>query len=100
MADFNPYQAPIAHVEDIHDTENIELAERGTRLGAVIIDALIFLVPGLLAFVPIMLFSRQGSAESIGVGAMIAVSVGILGILAILVIDFVMLHRKPLASAL
>ena len=93
MADFNPYQAPIAHVEDIHDTENIELAERGTRLGAVIIDALIFLVPGLLAFVPIMLFSRQGSAESIGVGAMIAVSVGILGILAILVIDFVMLHR-------
>lgn len=43
MADFNPYQAPSAHVEDIHDSETTELADRGTRLGAAIIDTLILI---------------------------------------------------------
>ena len=43
MADFNPYQAPSAHIEDVIDTEDSELAERGTRLGAVILDSLIFI---------------------------------------------------------
>lgn len=93
MADFNPYQAPGAYVEDINVTEDGELAERGTRLGAVIIDSLIFLVPGLFAIVPAMFFARQGSAVGMGVGAIIAFSIGILGILALLIINFVVLHR-------
>jgi len=93
MADFNPYQAPGAYVEDINVSEDGELAERGTRLGAVIIDSLIFLVPALFAIVPAMFFARQGSAVGLGVGAIIAFSIGILGILALVIINFVMLHR-------
>lgn len=94
MADFNPYQAPSAHVEDVNDNEDSELAERGTRLGAVLLDGLIFLVPGLFAFVPIMMFSKQGNLDAMGVGAMLAVTIGLLGMLAIFVIDLVMLHRS------
>ena len=93
MADFNPYQAPIAHVEDVNDNEDSELAERGTRLGAVLLDGLIFLVPGLFAIVPAMMISKQGNAAAMGTGAMIAISVGLLGVLALLIINFVMLHR-------
>ena len=94
MADFNPYQAPSAHVEDVNDNEDSELAERGTRLGAVILDSLIFLVPGLFAIIPAMLSMRGNAAEAMGIGATIAVSVGVLGMLVVLVIDLVMLHRS------
>ena len=94
MADFNPYQAPSAHVEDVNDNEDSELAERGTRLGAVILDSLIFLVPGLFAIIPAMLSMRGNAAEAMGIGATIAVSVGVLGVLVVLVIDLVMLHRS------
>ena len=94
MADFNPYQAPSAHVEDVNDNEDSELAERGTRLGAVILDSLIFLAPGLFAIIPAMLSMRGNAAEAMGIGATIAVSVGVLGMLVVLVIDLVMLHRS------
>lgn len=94
MADFNPYQAPSAHVEDVNDNEDSELAERGTRLGAVILDVLIFLVPGLFAIIPAMLSMRGDAAEAMGIGATIAVSVGVLGMLVVFVIDLVMLHRS------
>jgi len=94
MTDFNPYQAPSAHVEDVNDNEDSELAERGTRLGAVILDSLIFLVPGLFAIIPAMLSMRGNAAEAMGIGATIAVSVGVLGMLVVLVIDLVMLHRS------
>lgn len=94
MADFNPYQAPSAHVEDVNDNEDSELAERGTRLGAVILDSLIFLVPGLFAIIPAMALMRGDAAETMGIGATIAVSVGVLGMLVVFVIDLVMLHRS------
>ena len=91
MADFNPYQAPSAHVEDINDIDNIELAGRGTRLGAVLIDASTVMVPLLAMLVPIIFFAKQGDA--MGGAAIIAISVGALGMLALIVINLVMLHR-------
>lgn len=94
MADFNPYQAPSAHIEDVNDNEDSELAERGTRLGAVILDSLIFLVPGLFAIIPAFLLTQRGNAEAMSVGTMIAVTVGVLGMLVVFVIDLVMLHRS------
>lgn len=93
MADFNPYQAPSAHIEDVTDNEDSELAERGTRLGAVILDSLIFLVPGLFAIIPAMALTRGTAADAMGVGATIAVIVGVLGMLVVFVIDLVLLHR-------
>ena len=48
MADYNPYQAPSAHVEDIRDSESTELAGRSTRLGAAIIDSLILMPIAIL----------------------------------------------------
>ena len=57
MSQYNPYQAPNAHVDDVH--EEMELAGRGTRLAAAIIDGLImmvfvfglgyFMVPGMFS---------------------------------------------------
>jgi len=98
MADFNPYQAPGAHVEDINDVEDMELAGRGTRLGAVIIDSLIIMVPLLLAIVPVMMAfgaagAGVGGADAMGVGAMIAIAIGSIGFLALFVVNLVMLHR-------
>lgn len=98
MADFNPYQAPGAHVEDINDSEEYELAGRGTRLGAVIIDSLIIMVPLLLAIVPVMMAfgaagAGVGGADAMGVGAMIAIAIGSIGFLALFVVNLVMLHR-------
>ncbi len=98
MADFNPYQAPSAHVEDINDVEDMELAGRGTRLGAVIIDSLIILVPLMLAFIPLMMAfgaagTGAGGADALGVGAIIAIAIGSIGFLALFVVNLVMLHR-------
>lgn len=51
MADFNPYQAPSAHVDDVNDVDGMELAERGTRLGAATIDGIfILLIASLMWF--------------------------------------------------
>jgi len=94
MADFNPYQAPSAHVEDMNDAEETQLAERGTRLGAVMIDSLILLVPLFLAIFPVIFMAKAGGAESLGIGSIIAIAIGGLGFLAIFVIDLVMLHRS------
>lgn len=98
MADFNPYQAPGAHVEDINDVGDMELAGRGTRLGAVIIDSLIIMVPLLLAIVPVMMAAGAagaglGGADAFGVGAIIAIAIGSLGFLALFIVNLVMLHR-------
>lgn len=55
MHDPNPYQAPTAQLQ----TDDIEqLAERGTRLGAVLIDGLI----GLVVIIPLMWLGGYWSA--------------------------------------
>lgn len=43
MADFNPYQAPSAHVDDLDNDGELTLAGRGERLGAAILDTVILL---------------------------------------------------------
>ena len=86
MADFNPYQTPNAHVEDVGDAQNIALAGRGTRLGAVIVDVLIFMIPAIFVGFGFMAFRHQG-----GLGA--ALMVGVLGVIALLIVNLIMLHR-------
>lgn len=41
MTEFNPYEAPSAVVADLVDPAAVELADRGTRLGAKLLDGLI-----------------------------------------------------------
>jgi uncharacterized RDD family membrane protein YckC len=42
----NPYQAPAAAVADVYLPDETVLADRGTRLGAVILDSLLVFLPG------------------------------------------------------
>jgi uncharacterized RDD family membrane protein YckC len=44
----SPYQPPAAAVFDLHDETELELAARGSRLSAYLIDNLIFMVPIIL----------------------------------------------------
>lgn len=81
LPDHNPYAAPAARVQDV-PTEALELADRGTRLVAVIIDNL--LVFGLIMAMAILmpLFARPGNETGGAVVAVIAVAalLGLIGL--------------------
>ena len=65
MTDFNPYEAPAAIVADPAATEFLELADRGTRLGAKLLDGVIlggvFAIIGIIAAIgiPALLAQRR-----------------------------------------
>jgi uncharacterized RDD family membrane protein YckC len=98
MTDFNPYEAPSAVLADPDNGEHLELAERGTRLGARILDGLIFglgfVLIGILAaiLIPAFVSRRAGSASSIV--AMVVLVVLALGLMvALMAWNLVWLHR-------
>lgn len=68
MSEFNPYEAPSALVADLISSEDLELADRGTRLGAKLLDGLImggtFMIIGFTAAlsIPALLSHRRGTA--------------------------------------
>lgn len=58
----NPYAPPQAVVEDVDDpAAGIQLADRGTRLGAALLDGLIF---GLMVYLPFVLSFTFGMSAS------------------------------------
>lgn len=60
----NPYAPPLAVVEDVVDPfAGIQLADRGTRLGAALLDGLIF---GLMVYLPFVLSFTFGMSASAG----------------------------------
>jgi len=73
----NPYAPPLAVVQDIVDpSAEIVAAGRGTRLGAAILDGIIF---GALVYLPVMLglilngvtdriFGGESTTEGLGIG--------------------------------
>jgi uncharacterized RDD family membrane protein YckC len=87
----NPYAAPTARVIDPLQTGTQELADRGTRLLAKIVDGLIF---GVIAFVMIMAgaFIGKGTGDSNVAGVIIAFAAGA-GVIVLLVVNWVLLHR-------
>lgn len=72
----NPYAAPTSLVEDVPDlVDGLELAERSTRLGAVLIDGAI----GLAVTFPVMYLSNfwaRAMAQQIGPAELIAWAIG------------------------
>ena len=91
LPEANPYAAPAARVIDPLQTDTQELADRGTRLGAAIVDGMIYLVViGLPVVVLPVMFGRQQRDETAGI--VLAFVVGALFI-GLLVVNGVMLHR-------
>ena len=94
MADFNPYQTPNAHVEDIADIENMELAGRGARLGAAIIDGIIILLIAWLmwyVFAPGM-FSKMIAGHK--PSFLLSLMVGLSTLVVWIAINFSLLARN------
>jgi uncharacterized RDD family membrane protein YckC len=98
MSDFNPYEAPAAIVADPVGTEFLELADRGTRLGAKILDGFILgggiAIIGIIAAIaiPALLSQRRGGAFPTVFFAAFGVVAGGL-MIAIMIWNLVWLHR-------
>lgn len=84
----NPYQAPTAHVDDT-GARGPELARRGTRLAAAILDGLAYLVVWIGAF-----FAGGGDLESVSGLTSTALLICIVGSLAVLDVNLYFLHRN------
>jgi uncharacterized RDD family membrane protein YckC len=98
MPEFNPYEAPCAMVADPAGTDSLELADRGTRLGAKLLDGLMvgggFLVLGFVAALalPAMLSQgRSGAAPVIFFSIFAALAGGF--VLVMLIWNLLWLHR-------
>lgn len=94
MQDKNPYAAPSARVADVNPSGEIVLAERGSRLAAVIVDTLCF-----IAVVVIMAFGMPGAfgpgaVESGATPNPVLSIVGVVGILALMVVNLVLLAKN------
>jgi uncharacterized RDD family membrane protein YckC len=98
MTDFNPYEAPAAIVADPVGTEFLELADRGTRLGAKMLDGVIvgggLLVIGVIAAIaiPALLSQRRGGGMPNAFFIVFGVLAGGL-LLALMIWNLVWLHR-------
>jgi uncharacterized RDD family membrane protein YckC len=88
----NPYAAPLARVDDVMPAE-LTLADRGTRLGAAILDGLASLIFVLPALVLIPMMENNGGQEPnpVLVGTMVVLMVG--GLIALLVVNLMWLHK-------
>jgi uncharacterized RDD family membrane protein YckC len=75
----NPYAPPQAIVEDIADPiDEIRLADRGTRLGAAILDTFIF---AAMVYLPLMLTLAAGTvAGEDGGAALVRIGFGLAGV--------------------
>lgn len=87
----NPYAAPSARVEDIPSGELV-LADRGTRLAAVIIDGMMFAAIGILAavLIPALTAGNPEDNQALAVVVGLIMAVGMIGLL---VVNLVLLHR-------
>lgn len=82
----NPYAAPAAPVADATYGDELVLAERATRLGAVLLDGLMFGI----AYVPLVIYlalTERGQSATL-FGALFT-----LAILGLLAVNLVFLHR-------
>ncbi len=86
----NPYAATQVTLNEQRPLESLELAGRGTRLGAVLIDMLCIGGLGMVAAILVPAMSKGGG----GAGALIASLLFIAGILALVIYNLVLIHRQ------
>jgi len=86
----NPYAAPTARVIDPLQTGTQELADRGIRLLAKIVDGLVYGALFLLILVAAPLLVKSGGNS---VAGPIIVIVAALGVIVLLIVNCVLLHR-------
>lgn len=111
----NRYAAPQAEVEDVNDDAEIgQLAGRGERLGAALLDALIWIltvVPffigiGWSLFLAMMRYSKSGHRPDFsGVDSsnlIVGISIGAIAMLAVLIVNiyFVVKNRQTIGKKL
>ena len=84
----NVYAPPEARVDDIVAEGEFELADRGTRLGAAILDGLAPAVIGIVAAIAIPSMKNSQSAMIL-VGTIAAV-----GIIALIVVNCMWIHQR------
>ncbi|MBI2313690.1 MAG: RDD family protein [Betaproteobacteria bacterium] len=84
----NPYQAPASHVDDVTESGAIELAARGTRLRAFVIDGLLGVIAGGLTGFGAAALSDQATGAAILLGA------GILLLIVLVIANLVLLYTR------
>jgi uncharacterized RDD family membrane protein YckC len=88
----NPYAAPAARVLDVSDEGDQVLADRGTRLGAAIVDGLIVAGPIVLLAILLPAMVAKGSRPNtallgiVGIGFMVFIA-------GVLIVNMILLHR-------
>jgi uncharacterized RDD family membrane protein YckC len=94
MPGSNPYAAPEAHLREAPAADGLVLAERGTRLGAVLLDGLIFAICYVPLVIGIAVANPQISqGQSNQLGTFVGVGLGSIAILGLLVYNCILLHR-------
>ena len=88
LPQLNPYAAPVARVDDV-DVGDLVLADRGTRLLAVIVDGLIVAGLGILGAILLPIIAEESQALMA-----LAASVFVAALLAVLIVNLVLLHRN------
>ena len=83
----NPYAAPSAHVADAFENDGLVLAERLTRLGAVLLDIVVMFV----AVIPMVVFAvLAGQGKSATLWAVL----GVAAILALFAYNLILLYQN------
>jgi len=90
----NPYATPIARVDDIAHAGQLELADRGVRLAAHLVDGFIISIPMLIVagIVWLIMGPRTGQEPSTAFLATLGIVVCLMGLIA-LIINWTLLHR-------
>ena len=90
----NPYAAPAARVLDVSNEGDQELADRGIRLGAAIVDGLIIAGPAiLLAILLPAMIGVKGGQPNLAVFGVVFTGFMVFVVVA-LIVNMVMLHRN------
>jgi uncharacterized RDD family membrane protein YckC len=96
--DVNPYAAPTAVVEDVGalSAQDIESrkASRGQRLGAAMLDGVMFAVGMVISVMASVGFSRTNTVAGLGGTNVVFLIIGVMLMIGIVVANCVLLHRN------
>ena len=90
---FNPYAAPLANIVTSAMTPKLELASRGSRLGAALLDSL---VGGFVVGLPVVsgIAMMDPKHDSVSTGSAVCFVLAAVGFLALLIYNIVLLSTQ------